>query len=104
METVTARLPEDMVKMLETLSKEEKIDRSDLIRRLLDAGIRVFLMEQALKAYRERRVTLWKAAEMARVSLREMIDAADQALIPISYDAEDLERDLALVRERTSRV
>jgi predicted HTH domain antitoxin len=98
METVTARLPEEVIKTLELLAKEEQIDRSELIRRILDVGIQEFLMERALKAYRKREVSLWKAAEMAKVSLRKMIEAADKALIPISYDLDDLERDLAFAR------
>ncbi|MDF1537548.1 MAG: UPF0175 family protein [Candidatus Thorarchaeota archaeon] len=100
METVTARLPEDMVKKLELIAKEEQIDRSELIRRALDIGIQQFLLERALKAYREKRVSLWKAASMAGVPLRVMMREADKSSIPIAYDVEDLERDLAFVKDR----
>jgi len=101
MDTVKARLPRDMIEALETLAKEEQINRSEIIRRTLAIGIRELLMERALKSYRERRVSLWKAAQMAQVSLREMIEAADKALIPIYYDTEDLERDLVLVGRKS---
>lgn len=97
METVTARLPERMLRVIEKLAQASLIDRSELIRRLLDIGIRKVLVERALDAYRSRSVSLWKAAEMAQVTLREMIDAADKAMIPISYDVKDLERDFELV-------
>lgn len=102
MDTVTARLPDEMIKKLELIAKEEQIDRSELIRRALDIGIQRFLLERALKAYRERRVSLWKAASMAGLPLRAMMDEADRASIPIAYDEEDLERDLRLVREHQS--
>ncbi len=98
METVTARLPEDMVKKLELIAREEQIDRSELIRRALDIGIQQFLLERALRAYRERRVSLWKAASMAGIPLRAMMREADKGQIPIAYDEEDLERDLAFVK------
>ncbi len=98
METVTARLPADMLKKLELIAKEEKIDRSELIRRALDIGIQQFLLERALKAYRERRVSLWKAASMAGLPLRTMMKEADKALIPIAYDEDDLGRDFAFVK------
>lgn len=100
METVTARLPEDMIKKLELIAKEEHIDRSELIRRALAIGIQQFLLERALKAYREKRVSLWKAASMAGVPLRVMMKEADKASISIAYDVDDLERDLAFVREQ----
>ena len=100
METVTARLPEEMIRKLELIAKEEHIDRSELIRRALDIGIQQFLLERALKAYRERKVSLWKAASMAGIPLRLMMKEADKASIPIAYDEEDLERDLAFVKDR----
>lgn len=100
METVTARLPEEMIRKLELIAKEEHIDRSELIRRALDIGIQQFLLERALKAYRERKVSLWKAASMAEIPLRQMMKEADNASIPIAYDEEDLERDLAFVKDQ----
>jgi len=103
METVTARLPEDMLKVIEELARASMVDRSELIRRLLEIGIRRMLLERALEAYRKRRVSLWKAAEMAKVTLREMIEAADKAMIPVSYDVKDLERDFELARRGAGR-
>lgn len=97
MKTITARLPDKMIKILDALMQEEMSDRSELIRRILEIGLREYLIERALKLYGQRRVSLWKAAEMADVTLREMIEAADRSLIPIHYDLEDLERDLVLV-------
>ncbi len=102
MDTVTVRLPDEIIKKLELIAREEQIDRSEMIRRALDIGIQQFLLERALKAYRERRVSLWRAASMAGLPLRKMIEEADKAAIPISYDEEDLERDLALVKEQQS--
>lgn len=103
MKTVTARLSKDMIKKLELLAEEEHIDRSELIRRVLDIGIQQFLLERALKAYRERRVSLWRAASMAEVPLRVMMSAAAEASIPIYYDEEDLESDLAFVKGQSSQ-
>lgn len=91
-----------MLKAIEKLAQTSLVDRSELIRRLLDIGLREMLLERALDAYRRRSVSLWKAAEMAQVTLREMIDAADKAMIPISYDVKDLERDFELVNEGAS--
>ncbi|MGV9103756.1 MAG: ribbon-helix-helix domain-containing protein [Candidatus Thorarchaeota archaeon] len=58
METVTARLPDEMIAKLELITKEEHIDRSEMIRRTLDVGIQQFLLERALKAYREKSLTV----------------------------------------------
>ncbi len=58
METVTARLPDEMIAKLELIAKKEHIDRSEMIRRALDVGIQQFLSERALKAYREKSLTV----------------------------------------------
>ena len=41
------RLPEDMIKKPKLLAKEEDIDRLELIRRILDVGIKRFFIEWA---------------------------------------------------------
>jgi predicted HTH domain antitoxin len=102
LQTVTARLPRKTLKEIERIAEKEKVDRSELIRRLLDAALRERRIEEALEAYREGRVTLWKAAEMAELSLRTMMELTKENKIPIPYTLEDLERDLEYVKRTTS--
>jgi predicted HTH domain antitoxin len=102
LEAVTARLPRDMLREVERLAEEMKVDRSELIRRLLDSALREKRVKEAVQAYREGRVTLWKAAERAGLSLREMIELAKEEKIPVSYSLEDLRRDIEYVRQKTS--
>lgn len=102
LEAVTARLPRDMLREVERLAEKMKVDRSELIRRLLDFAIREKKVEEAVQAYREGRVTLWKAAEMASFSLREMMELAREKKIPVPYTLEDLRRDIEYVQRKTS--
>ena len=101
LEAVTARLPRDTLRELEILAEKMKVDRSELIRRLLDAALREKRIEEAVRVLREGRVTLWKAAEMAGLSLREMMELASEKKIPVSYTLEDLRRDMEYVRRET---
>lgn len=101
LEAVTARLSRDTLRELEILAEKMKVDRSELIRRLLDAALREKRIEEAVRALREGRVTLWKAAEMAGLSLREMMELARDKKIPVSYTLEDLRRDMEYVRRET---
>lgn len=102
LEAVTARLPRDMLREVERLAEKMKVDRSELIRRLLDSALRERRVEEAVQALREAKVTLWKAAEMAGLSLREMMELASEKKIPVSYTLEDLRRDIEYVRRKTS--
>jgi len=101
LEAVTARLPRDMLREVERLAQKEKVDRSELIRRLLDFALQQKRVEEAVAAYQEGKVTLWKAAEMAGVSLREMMELARTKKIPVSYTLDDLRRDIEYVRRKT---
>ena len=84
------------------MAEKEKVDRSELIRRLLDAALQGKRTEDALRAYQDGKVTLWKAAELAGLSLRAMMELVKEKKIPIPYTMEDLERDLEYVKRTTS--
>jgi len=101
LETVTARLPPEMLEEVERLAEREKVDRSELIRRLLASALQQRRVEDALEAYREGAVTLWKAAEMAGKSLREMMNLVKMKRIPVPYTLDDLRRDIEYVQRKT---
>lgn len=50
-------------------------------------------VDPALKQYREGKITIGRAAEMAGVSLREMIAIAAKKGIPFQYSLDDLKED-----------
>ena len=66
-----------------------------MIRRLLELGIREEKLRLALDLVRERRVTVWKAAEMAGIDYREMLGALRTRNVPFPLSSEDLELELA---------
>ena len=101
LETVTARLPRKTLQEIEQIAEKEKVDRSELIRRLLDAALQQKRIDEALRSYQEGKVTLWKAAEAAGVSLRAMMELVKEKKIPVPYTMDDLERDLEYVKRRT---
>lgn len=57
-------------------------------------------IDEAVKAYRDEKVTLWRSSEMAGVTLREMMEIVKERKIPVAYSLEDLDRDLEYVRQR----
>jgi predicted HTH domain antitoxin len=102
LETVTTRLPQKTLEEIESIAERERVDRSELIRRLLDAALQQRRIDEAVKAYGEGKVTLWKASEMAGLSLREMMDIVKEKKIPIPYTQDDLNRDIEYVKRRAS--
>ncbi|ADB58230.1 UPF0175 family protein [Archaeoglobus profundus] len=95
MKVVTLRVPEDMLKKIDEIAKKEGIEKSEVIRELLKIELRNKLVENALKAYRERKVSMWKAAKIAGLSLWKFIEILRERGIEIQYGIRDLEEDLS---------
>ncbi len=95
MVTTSVRLPKEIVEEIEKLSKEEGIDKGTLIRRLIAESLREYKIKKALELYREGRVSLWKAAEIAGITYREALEELKKRNIPFKYDLEDLEVDIS---------
>ncbi len=68
--TKTIRLPEDLSARIGYRAKKEDVDESDAIRQLIKLGLK----EYAVNLYKDRKITLREASELADVSLREMLD------------------------------
>jgi len=66
----TIRLPEDLAKAVLQRARLESVDESTAIRQLLTIGVK----EYAVKLYREGKMSLTEAADLANVTVREMID------------------------------
>ena len=95
MVTTSVRLPKDMVEEIEKLSKEEGIDKGTLIRKFIAESLREYKIKKALELYREGRISLWKAAEIAGITYREALEELKKRNIPFRYDLEDLEVDIS---------
>ncbi|MCD6465565.1 UPF0175 family protein [Candidatus Bathyarchaeota archaeon] len=96
---VSARLPREMVKLIEEIAREEKIDKSTVVERALEHYMREWRLNKAVESYRKGLVTLSRAAEIAGVSIWEMIDVLVQKKVTLQYSVEDLEEDLRALEQ-----
>ncbi len=79
---VRVRVPSELVELVKPRRLEDEV------------GLLV-----ALELYREGKISLGKAAELAGLSLRELLYELRSRGIPLNYDLEELEQDLKLVKE-----
>ena len=96
-EGVVARVPDEIKKDIEFFAKQEQTDKSSMIRKLLESAIQQKRLEYALSEYATRRVSLGKAAELAKLQISDFMEEASQRRIPINYTKEDLRRDFRAV-------
>jgi predicted HTH domain antitoxin len=92
-EIVSTRIPDEVARDLKEI-EEEKTDRATVIRKLLVRGINQWKIERALRLYRKGKATLWRAARLADVTLREMMEMAAKEGIQFQYTPKDLEEDI----------
>lgn len=93
-EVISARLSKERVRLVEEIAKEERVDKSTVLDRALDRYAKEWRLEKAIESYRAGAVTLSRAAEVAGVSIWEMIDILGRRRVPAQYDIEDFEEDL----------
>jgi len=93
--TVSIRLEADDYNFLKDLAEADKEDLSTAVRDLVARG-RVLL---ALERYREGKASLGKAAEVAGISISELMDILADHGIPSDLRVEDYRESLLALRE-----
>ncbi|MBL7077717.1 MAG: UPF0175 family protein [Kiritimatiellae bacterium] len=92
--TISLRLPRSEVGRLEKLARELGTERPAFLKRALQRGAADLMFERACQAYRDGEATLTRAAEIAGLSLREMIHRMRSADLELNYGVDDLAKDL----------
>jgi len=95
---LNVRVPENLIEELERIAAEEQTDRASIVRRLLAEGLQRWRLEQALQMYRRGQITKERAAELAGVSIYDIMDELRQRGTVAQYTLEELREDLALLR------
>ena len=98
METVTTRLREGEVALLDRLVEIRGGSRTDVVRDAVRTFVRDELIEIALERYRNGEVGMRGAAELAGLTIGELMAAANDRDILSNYDEVDLERDVQVLR------
>lgn len=74
-EQMNIRLEPDLVAALERVAREEALDRTTAVRRLLELSIRRWELDRALRAYQSGELSLGRAAEESGLTQWELLDA-----------------------------
>lgn len=96
-ETVTTRLPEDLVRQLEEVSQTEHTGKSEVLRKLLAEGLEHWRIRRALELYQRRLFSFGQASRFARVSVWKFSDLLKEHQVHLQFDREELEQELRSV-------
>jgi len=98
MENVTTRMSEEELDLVERLAEVRGESRSDAVRQALRRGAREELIRLALQQYRDGEVGMRGAAELAGVTIAEMMAEANDRGVLSNYDEADLADDVDALR------
>lgn len=100
-DVLSVKVDKDKLRILEEIARAEESDRSTVARKLLDVGIRQWRIERSVKSFAEGRLSIWKAADTAGVSLREFIDILNERRITwVKIKPEELEAEVKAMKEK----
>lgn len=100
---VTVRMDRKLLEEIDQIARKERNDRAAVLRRLISDALDRYRLGQAIKTYKEGRATTEKAAEMAGISVHEMIEMLRQEGIPSQLAVEDIRREAAELLERMGK-
>ena len=92
-ETVSVRIDKKELKEIEEISKIDKNTRSNVLREILDKGVKEKKLEIALEKFRNNEATAWKAARIANIPLTKFMDILVQKGIDFHYGIKELRED-----------
>lgn len=98
MRNVTTRMDEEDLDLLDRLAEERGESRSEVIRAAIRRGAREELIRTALDRYRDGEVGMRGAADIAGVTIAEMMHEANERGVLTNYDEVDLEGDVDALR------
>ena len=93
-EAIGIRLEDEFLKSVDKISKEESLDRSTMLRKLLILGFFDYIKHKAKEKYLAGKITLSEAAKMAGITIWEMQRYLVEEGYKSEYSIKDLEDDL----------
>jgi predicted HTH domain antitoxin len=93
MVTVSLRILRSQFREVERLALTRGLDKSGMVRMLLDMGLRETKLKEALDLVGERKVSVWRAARMAGMDYRTILAALRTHNVPFPLSERELERE-----------
>ena len=100
-EVVAIRMEENFLSRIDQIGKEESADRSTVIRKLIQTGYKEMLKDNSALLYKAGKITLSEAARRAGLTLWDMEHYLVDSGFKSDYSLEDLQREMALLKQKT---
>ncbi len=101
---ITIIIPNELKKEIDYLKEVYNEEQSALIRKLLWRSIKQERVEYALSLYLEDKISLGKAAEIAKNSIWEILEEVKKRNIPLKYKIADAELEIQKILKKHGKI
>jgi predicted HTH domain antitoxin len=91
-EQLNIRVDKSIVQEFEDLAKQEQLDRAALVKKVMLLGLQHERVSLAIQKYALQEVSVERAAEIAKVSVHEMLAMLTKLGIPSNMTLEDFQK------------
>ena len=92
-ETISVRIDKSELKEIDEISKLEKKTKSNVLREVLNKGIKEKKLEIALEKFRNNEASIGRASRIAEMPLTQFMDILVEKNIDFHYGIKELEED-----------
>lgn len=94
-----ARIEPEILQIIDGISKERNIDRTTALKVLVTVGWKGIRLEKAINLYKERKISVDKAASIAGLTVSEMMDILASRNIKSDETIEEYRQGLKLLED-----
>lgn len=95
--TITTRVNESLIELIDRIAAEEGMDRSTVLRRFIEKSAKKWLVKKSLIEYQDGKLTLRQAAKFSGITIWQLIEAARSKKVYFPYNDDDLKDDLRAI-------
>jgi len=90
MEVLTTRIPNDLLEAIREIERDERAERAEVVRRLLDRAVHEWKLAKALRMISEGRWTVRRAARFAGLGYHEILERMSEQGIDSGPSVKDI--------------
>ena len=98
-QAIGIRLENELLNKISKISKEEKLDRSTIMRILLEEGYKTHIKKKVLEEYKGGKITISKAAEKIGITVWETEQELIKQGFKSEYSIEDLKEEINQIKK-----
>ena len=93
---LSTRLKECYAREIQQLAREEGLDKSTFLKKIIICGLQEYKLEHAVELYNKNKITLSRAAELADLSVHELVSVMPDHNMELHYSADNFQSDMEL--------